>query len=122
MTYTISKEFHFSAAHQLHGLRPGHPCGRMHGHNYIVRVSLTSDSLDEHGFLLDYNDLKPFGAWIDDTLDHETLNDVLPMQPTAENMARMFAETIREVIAIPDSVSVSVAVSETPKTWAEWTP
>lgn len=120
--YRISKEFHFSASHQLHGLRDGHPCGRVHGHNYIVRVTLTGEVLDEHGFLLDYNDLKPFGAWIDDTLDHRNLNDVLPTQPTAENMARLLAESIREVVAIPDNVAVSVAVSETPKTWAEWTP
>lgn len=118
--YRISKEFHFSAAHQLHGLRPGHPCGRVHGHNYIVRVTLKGRALNEHGFLLDYNDLKPFGQWLDDMLDHQNLNDVLPMQPTAENMARTFVAALRGVVQIPDGVAVSVAVSETPKTWAEW--
>lgn len=120
--FTISKEFHFSAAHQLDGLHEGHPCGRLHGHNYIVRVTLTGDTLDEHGFLLDYNDLKPFGAWLDAHLDHKNLNDVLPIQPTAENLAQSLAGTLREVVAVPESVTVQIAVSETPKTWAEWKP
>lgn len=40
---TLSKEFHFSAAHRLEGLQEGHPCGRMHGHNYIIRVFLIGE-------------------------------------------------------------------------------
>lgn len=118
--YRISKEFHFSASHQLHGLRDGHPCGRVHGHNYIVRVTLTGNELDEHGFLLDYNDLKPFGQWLDDTLDHRHLNDVTTGQPSAENLARVLAQQVQGVLQLPAGVRVSVAVSETPKTWAEW--
>ncbi|HEY7824399.1 MAG TPA: 6-carboxytetrahydropterin synthase QueD [Acidimicrobiia bacterium] len=118
--YRISKDFHFSASHQLHGLRAGHPCGRMHGHNYIVKVTLSGQTLDDRGFLLDYNDLKPFGQWLDDTLDHQHLNEVLQVQPTAENMAQVLAEIARDILAIPDHVSISIGVSETPKTWAEW--
>jgi 6-pyruvoyltetrahydropterin/6-carboxytetrahydropterin synthase len=118
--YRISKEFHFSASHQLHGLSEGHPCGRVHGHNYIVRISLQSETVDEHGFVVDYNDLKAFGEWLDGALDHQHLNDVLPMQPTAENMARLFVGVIKKHLPLPDGVQVSVAVSETPKTWAEW--
>lgn len=118
--YRISKEFHFSASHQLHGLRDGHPCGRVHGHNYIIKVTLSGDDLNEYGFLLDYNDLKPFGQWLDDTLDHRHLNDALGFQPSAENMARHLATVARDLLDIPETVTVGVAVSETPKTWAEW--
>ena len=107
MTYSISKEFNFSASHQLHGLREGHPCGRVHGHNYIVKVTLTGSNLDEHGFLLDYNDLKPFGAWLDDSIDHRHLNDVLSFQPTAENMAQYFVACVNAVVDIPPNVKVS---------------
>lgn len=120
--YEISKEFHFSASHRLDGLRPNHPCGRMHGHNYIVRVILRGDSVNQDGFLLDYNDLKPFGEWLDEVCDHHHLNDVLDMQPSAENMARMFADIVQEVVNVPLGVTVCVSVSETPKTWATWTP
>lgn len=118
--WTISKDFAFSASHQLHGLRDGHPCGRLHGHNYVVRISLTGSTLNSHGFIVDYGDLAPFSKWVDTTLDHRHLNDVLDMQPSAENMARLFAGTLRLMVPIPDGVSVKVAVSETPKTWAEW--
>ena len=122
MTYRISKEFAFSASHQLHGLRDGHPCGRVHGHNYVVRVTLEGDTLDDHGFLLDYGDLAPFGRWLDTVVDHRHLNDVLDGQPSAENMARQFARAVADIAAVPDDVRVRVAVSETPKTWAEWSP
>lgn len=122
MTYRISKEFAFSASHQLHGLRDGHPCGRVHGHNYVVRVTLEGDTLDADGFLLDYGDLAPFGRWLDDTVDHRHLNDVLDGQPSAENMARQFAKVVCALAPVPADVRVRVAVSETPKTWAEWSP
>jgi len=73
---SISKEYHFSAAHHLVGLREGHPCARVHGHNYVVTLTIRGDvGLD--GFVIDYNDLAPFGDYIDNALDHRDLNDVL---------------------------------------------
>jgi len=120
MTYQISKEFSFSSSHQLHGLRDGHPCGRVHGHNYVVRVTIFGEQVNEHGFVLDYNDLKPFGQWLDDTLDHRHLNDVLEFQPSAENMARHLTKVASDTLELPEGSHVSVAVSETPKTWASW--
>lgn len=120
--YEISKEFHFSASHVLTGLRDGHPCGRLHGHNYIVKVTLRAPTINDHGFVLDYNDLKPLGAWLDDTLDHQHLNDVLDEQPSAEIMARAIHAVAVGMLDLPDDVSLSVSVSETPKTWATWSP
>ncbi|HUM68046.1 MAG TPA: 6-carboxytetrahydropterin synthase, partial [Chloroflexota bacterium] len=38
--YTISKQFHFSASHQLNGLPLEHQCARLHGHNYEVELIL----------------------------------------------------------------------------------
>lgn len=38
--FRITKEFHFSASHQLTGLPEDHQCARLHGHNYIVEVEL----------------------------------------------------------------------------------
>lgn len=114
--FTITKEFHFSASHILAGLADEHPCGRLHGHNYIVEVQLSSDTLDPTGFVVDFGDLKPLKDYIDTTLDHRHLNDVLTFQPSAENLARHLYEWCKaywqEVIA--------VRVSETPKTWAEY--
>lgn len=86
--YLISKEFYFSASHQLKGLEPGHPCSRVHGHNYTVKITLASDTLDSRGFVTDYGELKPIKEWIDNNWDHQHLNDLVNYNPTAENMAR----------------------------------
>lgn len=123
MTYTISKEFAFSASHRLEGLPDDHQCARLHGHNYVVKVALTSDTLDATGFVLDYGLLSPVKGLIDGLLDHQHLNDVLPPEvgnPTAENMARWLAKEVRHHVPLPPGVQVAVAISETPKTWATY--
>ena len=114
--YRISKQFHFSASHILHGLPEGHPCSRLHGHNYVVELVLESDTLDERGFMADYGDLSPFGHMLDDKLDHRHLNDVFPFNPTAENIACSLFEWAKS--HWPQVAAVRV--SETPKTWAEY--
>ena len=119
MTYRITKEFHFSASHQLKGLPDDHQCARLHGHNYIVRVELASETLNEHGFVRDYNELSPLKEYIDDTLDHRHLNDALGHdQTTAENLAKHLYDWCKPQFAEVSAVSVS----ETPKTWAEYRP
>lgn len=116
--YTISKQFEFSASHVLEGLSPDHPCGRLHGHNYLVVVELQGDTLNSVGFVRDYGDLKAVKQFIDSALDHRHLNDVLMFQPSAENLARYLFEQFQS-----DFPELSaVRVSETPKTWAEYRP
>ena len=56
--YRITKEFHFSASHQLSHLPDNHQCARLHGHNYIVIVELASKTLNAEGFVRDYGELK----------------------------------------------------------------
>lgn len=120
MGYTISKDFHFSASHQLMGLEEGHQCGRVHGHNYVIRVTLKGETLDKDGFILDYGRLSPFGKYLDATFDHRHFNDILDFQPSSENFSKFLTEKVRELCPIPEGVKVAVAVSETPRSWAEW--
>lgn len=120
--HTISKDFEFAAAHVLRGLPADHPCARVHGHNYVVRLSL-SGPLDATGFVFDYRRLGAFKAWLDTTVDHRVLNDVMEGNPTAERLAEHFERVASELLDLPDGVLVrSVGVSETPKTWAVWVP
>ena len=114
--YTISKEFAFSASHILNGLVEGHPCGRLHGHNYVVIVELQSNKLDESGFVLDYKNLDWLKQFIDNTLDHRHLNDVMVVQTSAENIAKwlyMYCKASHVEV-------VAVTVQETPKTRATY--
>lgn len=116
--YRITKEFHFSASHQLAHLPDDHQCARLHGHNYIVVVELASKYLSEDGFVRDYHDLKPLKDYIDTRFDHRHLNDVLDVPSTSEYLARHFYDWCA---ARWPEVS-AVKVSETPKTWAEYRP
>lgn len=123
--FTISKEFAFSASHQLHGLPKGHQCGRLHGHNYVVEVELQAPYLDPTGFVLDYGALAPFKDWLDATYDHKHLNEFME-QPTAEVMAHsMHGVAERLLDGVPKTAPwrvSAVRVRETPKTCAEYRP
>lgn len=116
--FLISKDHSFSASHQLGGLPPEHPCSRLHGHNYLIRIHLASDTLTQPGFVIDYNDLKPFFAWVDDKFDHQHLNERVRVNPSAENLARYLFDVAKGDFNLP---VVQMSVSETPKTWATYT-
>ena len=114
--FTITKQFSFSASHQLYNLPDDHPCSRLHGHNYIVEIELQSSGLNEAGFVVDYGDLRRLKRYIDSTLDHRHLNDVTQESPTAEWLAfHLFQYSID---LWPETSAVRI--SETPKTWAEY--
>lgn len=118
--FSISKEFYFSASHVLGGMAPNHPCGRMHGHNYVVIVELSGDGLDDRGMVLDYGDLASVGRFVDDFLDHRHLNDVMEDNPTAENLARFIYQSLAGE-AYHGLIS-SIGVKETAKTLAVYRP
>ena len=116
--YTISREYHFAAAHRLEG----HPkCGRLHGHNYKVTVSITASPDPVTGMLLDYGKLdeliKPVIDWYDHkyivSADNEAENDpyaTLAMDlghAYVANVAFSTAECIAERLASVFLVMVS---------------
>ena len=116
--YRITKEFHFSASHQLAHLPEDHQCARLHGHNYVVVVELASETLNADGFVRDYGELKLLKDYIDETFDHRHLNDVMDGISTGENIARHLYDWCAAIW--PETSAVKV--SETPKTWAEYRP
>ncbi|KZY40655.1 6-pyruvoyl tetrahydrobiopterin synthase [Roseovarius sp. HI0049] len=117
--FRITKEFAFSASHQLKDLPPEHQCARLHGHNYVVVVELAGAALDAHGFVRDYHELAPLKRYIDEELDHRHLNDVLgDDMVTAERLAKH----LYDWCAARWAETAAVRVSETPKTWAEYRP
>ncbi len=117
--YTIAKQYHFSASHILKGLPDDHPCSRMHGHNYIVEVILETKTLDKNGFVRDYRELNELKKYIDDSVDHRHLNDVLGDDNTsAEQLAKYFYDWCKSRW----SEVTAVRVSETPRSWAEYRP
>ena len=120
MSWTITKDFAFSASHQLDGLPDTHKCARLHGHNYLVRVELVGE-LDDVGFILDYAELEPVASILDD-LDHRHLNDMFRFNPTAELLAEWLYGEAKRYLPVGRWTLAGVGVSETPKTWAWYRP
>jgi 6-pyruvoyltetrahydropterin/6-carboxytetrahydropterin synthase len=117
--YTIAKHYAFSASHIIGGLPPGHPCSRLHGHNYEVEVILQSAVLDSSGFVRDYFELTALQHFLDATADHKHLNDVLGHDKTT---AEVISKWLYDWCKSRWPEVVAVRVSETPRTWAEYRP
>lgn len=86
----VFKEFRFEAAHWLPNVPPGHKCGKMHGHSYMVRVEIGGDVDASSGMLVDYDIIKAmFDTLVHSQLDHQVLNEVPGLEnSTSENLAR----------------------------------
>jgi 6-pyruvoyltetrahydropterin/6-carboxytetrahydropterin synthase len=97
--YEISKDFLFSAAHQIR-FHPG-KCERLHGHNWRVRIHARAATLNALGMVIDFADLQRVVADVCARFDHRNVNEVAPfdeVNTTAENLARFFfAEAGRRI-------------------------
>jgi len=101
--YELKKTFEISAAHFLN-LPYESKCTKLHGHNWIITVFLRSEHLNECGMIMDFTDIK---QKISNKLDHKILNNILPFNPTAENMAKYICDTLA-----PHCYKVEVQESE----------
>ena len=88
--YRVTKRFEISAAHSL-TLNYESPCTRLHGHNWQIEITCESEALNENGMVYDFTKLKRF---VTEQLDHQNMNDVLSINPTAENLSRWIADAI----------------------------
>jgi len=110
--YELSIETQFAAAHQLRGYKG--KCENMHGHNWRVQVSISSEKLNDIGIVMDFHDLKKETNEAILSLDHSYLNEVFPfteINPSSENIAKWIFESLKK--RLENSVKVnSVTVWE----------
>lgn len=89
--YEQSYQFAFEAAHDLAETVKGqddHPYARIHGHSFIVTLTLRAEALGPEGWIIDYAHLRKTCDGVRDTLDHRLLNAVPGLErPTLENTA-----------------------------------
>lgn len=88
--YYVKKTMEISAAHRLQ-LDYESKCTQLHGHNWVITVHCRAEELNADGMVVDFTLIK---RTIKQRLDHQVLNDVLPFNPTAENIARWICEQI----------------------------
>ena len=100
--FYIKKNMEISAAHRLN-LSYQSKCQNLHGHNWHVTIYCKAKELNKDGMVCDFTHIKKA---IHEKLDHQYLNDILPFNPTAENMARWMCEQI------PTCYKVSIQESD----------
>jgi len=105
-TFRIWKEFRFEAAHQLTKVPPGHQCARLHGHSYVVRVHCAGPLDPARDWVIDYADIAAATRPVIGELDHRNLNDVLPGESTAENLAWWLLQRLAPVLPALEAVEV----------------
>ena len=88
--YYIKKSFEVAGAHRLTLDYPS-KCTQLHGHNWQITVYCKSRMLNKNGMVIDFSDIK---RAIVDRLDHQVVNDIIGVNPTAENMARWCCDQI----------------------------
>ena len=114
--YSILKVFKFEMAHILTSSY-SKECQSFHGHSYKLEVIIQSNKLNEHGMVIDFKLLKEIIKPLIDKLDHKCLVEdnktitkdmkklmlrhgmlFVDYNPTAENMAKFFYDSISEIL------------------------
>lgn len=88
--FYVSKRIEVAGAHRL-SLPYQSKCSNLHGHNWIITVHCKSAKLNSSGMVCDFASI---GEFVKNTLDHQCINDVLTVNPTAENIAKYLCDNI----------------------------
>jgi 6-pyruvoyltetrahydropterin/6-carboxytetrahydropterin synthase len=100
-------DFAFEAAHRLPHVPPEHPCARVHGHSYQVRIAVDGPVDERTGWVMDFYEIASAFEPLRVRLDHRLLNEIPGLEnPTSERLARWIWDALRPTLHILSSVEV----------------
>jgi len=103
----VFKEFQIEAAHLLPNLPDSHKCRRLHGHSFLILVTVEGPLDPQLGWVIDFADISLAFRPLFEKLDHHYLNEIEGLEnPTSENLARWIWD--RLVTVLPGLASVQV--------------
>ncbi|MFZ4450505.1 6-carboxytetrahydropterin synthase QueD [Salibacterium aidingense] len=123
--YELNKDMQLAAAHFIPAAAAG-KCANVHGHTYVINVTIAGDKLDQTGFLVDFKTIKEI---VHDRFDHSLLNEDNAFAekengdpetfPTTEVVARTIWETIQRELdeRMNQPRCLQVLVRETPTSY-----
>lgn len=115
--FELHVETEFAAAHAI---SMGGRIEPLHGHNWHVTVCVAGERLDDDGLVCDFHLIESHLRDLVGVFHNRNLNETAPfdeVNPTAELVAKHFAETLQSRIAdrVPPGVRISwVSVTEAP--------
>ena len=118
--YSVSVKRDFIAQHHLIGGDWG-PENDLHSHHYVVEVMLEGEDLNQHGYLVDIDDVLSnldvqVGYFKDKILNE--LPDFKAVNPSLEHLARIFCKAVTRRLKGQNLSAVSVRVWENEMAWA----
>jgi 6-pyruvoyltetrahydropterin/6-carboxytetrahydropterin synthase len=117
--YEVRMRSSFSAAHSLRHYRG--KCEKLHGHNWVVEVAVTSPALDKCDMVIDFAILKKALREVLQNLDHAYLNELTPFKKTNPSSERIAKYVFDRVGAkVPRAKVSKVLVWETENSCAEY--
>lgn len=97
--FEVFREYRFEAAHRLTALPPGHKCGRLHGHSFVVQLHCRGPMDEARGWLVDFYEIDTAFAPCFAQLDHNYLNEIDGLEnPTSEIIARWIWQRVKPVV------------------------
>jgi 6-pyruvoyltetrahydropterin/6-carboxytetrahydropterin synthase len=127
----ITRQVHFNSAHRLHNPSKGPgwnreqygPCNELHGHNYVLEVTVRGRPDATTGYVVDLGDLKAImERTVAKPCDHRNLADVPFLKgilPSTENLVIAFWAQLARHIRPPATLH-SIRLYETPRNFAEY--
>jgi len=94
-----------------------------HAHHYVVEVSIESDTLDEHGYLVDIVDIEASLDGIVDYFRDTMLNDKPEFEglnPSIEHFSRILNQKLAKKIKMEASGTLFVKLWENESCWAAY--